>query len=478
MKKSLQILMGLGIILLIAIAIPIVSECISSGYTPELLGLSSLAVLPIIGGTKSQRSAVQIKQEMFETHNNINELVNKVKKEKREFTKEEDAQYEREKMTFEQLTNELYLADGTERSQLTKVLSKFINGDSRSTNALKEKWIDTRSGDVVPVFAKDELLTDIATEEQRSFSIGRTIQAMITGNWKNAENEQRALSTAIGSGSVLVPTLLMPGIIDVVRNKAVCYKAGAKHVTMPSQTISIARILTDPTFQVKGENLPFDEGVMTFDKIDMTAFTIGTTIYLSRELASDAPNCVSAIENAIVAGLALKIDALALYGQGTTEPLGLMNIVGTEAIDLNNGNTLWYDHLIDCWTLITMNNGEPTAYIMSPRDYASMLKERTGNGYIIPPEMIKDKMLTTASIPTNLGVSGTESIAFAGDFSKMLIGMREGMQLEVSTQAGDTFKKHQVAIKCTWRGDVAFEQPSHFAKVVEIKAPAIPKPIE
>jgi HK97 family phage major capsid protein len=48
-----------------------------------------------------------------------------------------------------------------------------------------------------------------------------------------------------------------------------------------------------------------------------------------------------------------------------------------------------------------------------------------------------------------------------GDFSKLLVGLRQDALVEVSA-FGDGFDTHSVHLKVTWRGDCALAQPLAF----------------
>lgn len=476
MKTSFNILKGLIVVLLFALAIPMISDFLITGNLPELLSGTSLAILPMLPVLgNEQLTSLQIKERRHEIHLHLTEMNQKAKKEKRDFNDSETREYEQLNEEFNQLGGKLFEVEKREAEEMASAM-RHIKGQGIviGDTSMPETWIDTRTGQPINVISRDQNYSDFIPREKRSsFSLGKAVKGIITGNWNGAENEQRALSTAIGSGAVLVPTELIPGIIDNVRNNAVCFKSGAKLVPMKSETMSIAKVTGDPVFEIKTQNTSFSEGVMTFDAIDLKAYTLGTIVYLSRELASDASNIVSAIETALIRAISVEIDKYALLGAGTTQPLGLNNIVGSKVIDLESGASLGYDHLIDIWGELAGVNAEPSAYIVNPRDMTAMMKERTSNGYLMVPDKLKNKILHTPAIPKTLGTPQTESVAFAGDFTKMLIGLREGITVEASATAGDTFAKHQIGIKVTCRFDVQFERTDHFGKIVNISAPTV-----
>lgn len=469
MKISLKILKILVVLLIAAVAIPVTADFFEIGSFEQILAGAgiALAVIPVVGTIET---SLQLKEKRGDIHTQLTAINNLCIREKRAISPSELETYNKLQEEFDRLTDRITIVSAEERrsAELAGNFHNTLNDNPVKTG--REVWIDKRSGKIIPVFGKDEKFADSLAPEERGLSIGKLIQSMITGDHSSAEKEQRALSTGIGSGSVLVPESFYASVIDRARAKTVCGLAGAKIVNMPGKTMTIARITGDPTMEIKGENIAFNESTMTFDGVELQAFTIGTVLTMSRELAADSPNAAQAIESALINALAVKLDQLALAGAGTVEPTGLLNLTGIQDID-KEGAQLLYSDLVDGWSKIISANGEPTAFVMSPRDAGELSQQILGTGgqYLVAPKLIENiKNLYTSSIPTNLGTESNESYAFAGDFSKMLFAIRQNMELEVSTISGEAFQKHQVQIKLTMRADVGVEQPSHFVKIVGI----------
>ena len=63
-----------------------------------------------------------------------------------------------------------------------------------------------------------------------------------------------------------------------------------------------------------------------------------------------------------------------------------------------------------------------------------------------PPSLANVPRFTTGNCPTaNL---------FVGDWSQFVFAVRQDAMLEVTTTGGDSFSKHQLLVKATFRGDV------------------------
>lgn len=468
MKNSIKILKFLAVMLIVAIAIPAAAHFIDAESIESIfaIGAAGLATLPVFG---LMETSLEIKEKRGQLHSELTAMVNLAKREKREFTKDEADKYDRLMQEFDKLGDRLKVTEAEEKRACE--IAGRTNSSITDIVLPKETWVNVRSGKPVKVYSFGERMSNDLAPEERNLSLGKLIVSMVTGDYRIAEAEQRALSTGAGSGSVLVPEPLYASVIDAARAKAVTAQAGAKMVMMDSKTMSIARVLTDPTFEVKAENDSFtDNADMTFDAVSLDAYTIGTTVTMSRELAADSPNAATAIESAIIDALAVKLDQLALLGTGINEPTGINAVIGVQELDLLGTASIDYTVLIDLWTKLALANHDTTAFLLNPRDIGNLAKMRNdlGVNYVAPDLISAIKRLHSTSIPANLGTGTDESIAFAGDFTKLLWGVRQGMQLEISTTAGDAFKRHQVAIKCVWRGDFALEQPAAFAKAVNI----------
>jgi len=273
--------------------------------------------------------------------------------------------------------------------------------------------------------------------------------------------------TSNTAGGFLVPSQLSAEIIDLARAKSVVVQAGAQTIPMESDRLTMARLEGDPTFQVKTENAKFAQSDATFGAISFTSNTLGTVVAISRELAQDAPNAASKLEEALSLGIATEIDRLALIGSGSQEPNGLKNISGIGEIT-GIGAIISYDELVSGIVKVMEANGEPNAYVLPPRTFGTFmaLTEAANGQYLKPPSAVeKLAQFVTTSIPTTDGAGSNESSIYLGDFSQLLIGLRQGVNIEVSTNAGEAFERHQVLIKVTWRGDFNLAQEAHFVRL-------------
>lgn len=343
---------------------------------------------------------------------------------------------------------------------------------------------DTR-GYQLPLLARNQSVREhmgrSGSSEYQNLNLGKFIKGAITGNWRNAELEQRAMSEGVlGAGGYMVPTPLAAELIDLSRNLSVLLEAGARTVLFDSQSLKIARVITDPVAAWKAENAAITKSDMAVDSVVLTARTLTALVPVSLELLEDAPNASAAITEALAAGLALELDRAGLLGSGAgSEPTGIFNAAGVQSISMGtNGAALTnFSQLSQAVQKVWEANSRPTAAIYAPRTAGVLdrLADTTGQPMVPPPSFQELKRLVSNQVPVTQvqGTSGAvASCAFVGDFSKLIVGMRTNLTIQISSEAGDAsgsaFSSLQYWIRAHLRADIALTRPNQFVKVVGI----------
>jgi HK97 family phage major capsid protein len=325
-------------------------------------------------------------------------------------------------------------------------------------------WHD-KHGQQICILGKGQRLADLP--ENRGVlaacpnGFGHFLAGLIDpGRRKNAPAEVRAamFEASPGAGGVLVPSQLSAQIIDAARAASVCFRAGAKILPMASATMDLARVTTDPTFSVHGENETITESDVVFDAISLVSRTIATRIIFSRELAEDASNLVELIGDVCTRALAAELDRQFLVGAAGDEMQGVVtnpNIGSTGSV----GAIAWAD-LLTALSGIEAANFTPNAYMVHPsvsNDLNALTSGDGANSAALwqgpPPGVDRLERLVSSNVTT--------ANIVMGDFSKLLVGLRQDALVEVSA-FGDGFDTHSVHLKVTWRGDCALAQPLAF----------------
>lgn len=354
-------------------------------------------------------------------------------------------------------------------------------------------WTDPESGREIRVLGPDERMSSLPAHDASDSPVswGRYMRGVVTGDWRHAQAERAMSEGTLGAGGYLVPTPLSDQVIDKARNAAVIMRAGAVTVPMDTSSLAMARITGDPTPGWHTEAAAISASDMSFDRVVLQARTLVAICQLSVELAEDAANADQVITDTLAKVLALELDRAALMGDGTSgSPTGIRNQpnvgVDTTLFGANGsaisgttptGAVAW-DWLSKTIYTVRGLNEAPNAAIMSERTAGELDLLRASTGEPLqPPRSVAalDRgILTTNAVPNTLvqGTSNAASVAFVGDFSKVMIGMRRQLQLEVSrtatVAATSMFSTLQVAIRAYMRCDVQLQRPAAFRAVLGI----------
>lgn len=312
----------------------------------------------------------------------------------------------------------------------------------------------------------------LVREDEEELSFGKYVRGMVTGDWRGADAERRALVEGTAGSNVLVPTPLSARIIDRARNQTRVMQAGAQVVPMESQTLKLARVVGDPTAAWHTEMATISASDMTFDAVTLTAKALASRVLISRELMEDAQNVDDEVEAAFAAQFGLTIDLAALYGSGTApEPRGLKNVAAVTKTSLGaNGAAPTFDALIDSVYRVRGANHDPNAMIYAPRTGQTFAKAKdtTGQYLTLPSALEGVQRLETVQVPTNLtvGSSSLTSDVFTGDWSELLIGVRTRLEVTVLRERSADVGAYELL--AWWRGDIAVARPAAFDIVTGI----------
>lgn len=185
-------------------------------------------------------------------------------------------------------------------------------------------------------------------------------------------------------------------------------------------------------------------------------------------------NIEATLTNALVEALAREVDRAALFGSGTApEPRGVFNAAEISTIFLgsNGAAPTNFDPIVDALTALEAANVTArVSAILAPRTHGALAKLKDSTGQpIAPPNVVTAvPMLRTAAVPTTLtqGTATTASAIIAGDFSKLLVGMRQSLRIELLR--GTFADRLQVGFLAHTRVDVAVAQPAAFCRIVGV----------
>lgn len=354
-----------------------------------------------------------------------------------------------------------------------------IDGDQIDTSrrpsdeprARGERWFDAASGQEVRVVRHDE---SFATQRSTGgLSLGGMVRAMIAG--PRNDDEKRALSEGTSSaGGYLVPTPLSRQFIDAMRAQSRVVQSGATTVQMQTETLKMAKLSADPTPSWRDEAASVGTGDSSFSNVVFTARSLAMLTLVSRELLMDAANADQVIHHSLAMAFAGELDRVAMFGSGTApEPQGLADITNINSVDMGTNGAAITDYsniLSALQKLEEANAPQPTGMIMAPRTKFTLagLLTTTNEPMSAPAVVQAVPIRSTSRVPINEthGTAVDASRVLLGDWSQLMIGMREQISIRPLTERyADT---GQIGLLCHARLDIQVQHAEAFCQIVGI----------
>jgi len=361
-----------------------------------------------------------------------------------------------------------------ELEQLQKDVSALkAESDNEGRRRFADNLDKLERKDGIVMLRKGESLEKIISassdypEEWNHLSLGKLLKGITFGDWTGAALERKAQSeSSSGSGGVFIPSPVAARVIDLARNKARVFQAGAQTIPMDTAKLTVPRLDSDITGSWTSEGSDISQVDATFDGVTFTAHKLGVIAAIDNELLEDAPNSAAAIENSIAKAAALALDLAALTGSGSgATPQGLVNDSNVSTVTAIGSVTNW-DKLAAAAQTIRGYNFEPNGYVISPATYSMFANLKDTLNQPMRPQSTLDGV---GPLITNQAASG---YFYMGQFDEMAFGLRAGMRIEVSregsymggspTTLNSVFSKDQTMFRLVIRGDWQRLHPKAF----------------
>jgi HK97 family phage major capsid protein len=291
------------------------------------------------------------------------------------------------------------------------------------------------------------------------------------------------------TGGLLIPTQALPEFVELLRAETVVMEAGIRVLSgLTGIPVELPKQTGGASANMVPESGPGPESDAEFGQISLTPKQMMINTRVSRRMARLSDPAIEAILREDMARVgALKLDQQVLRGTGVGgEVLGIVNTTGIGTFNASN-TVLTFGDLVDIVGVLEDANALPanarTAFITSPIVRRNLLKERvqhyTGQttqlGYVFPPILSREQLAEqtghpwhiTTQVPVNLGAGSDQTELIFGNMIEGLIGMWDGMEVEVSTQATTAdgrsmWARNEVALKLTHEFDFAVRHPESF----------------
>lgn len=299
----------------------------------------------------------------------------------------------------------------------------------------------------------------------------------VAGMKSNAAVQAALSSGTDTAGGFLLPSVVMPGILEALVPASSLLSAGAGIVPLDggAKSFTTAAIDTIPNAQWRLESGAVAMSDATFRAVVAQPKSLAFIFKVSRELLADASNMAAALNIAIAQAFAKELDRVGLRGSGIApEPLGILNTPGIQTVANGaNGAALggYANLLAATQSILQADAPQPQAAIMSPRSLVRLagLTDTLGQP-IEKPSMLADwNMIATSQVPNDLTVGTAKDCSeiYVGDFSKVLFMMREQVSIQPAKElfAGTG----EVGFICHVRADIAVMYPKALAVVTGVR---------
>ena len=409
------------------------------------------------------------------------EIISLSKKEGRDLSKTEQDIMEKNFKKIDNLNDQIeikkeQLIREGENDELWQPITNFkMNRAVRPISPNVEYWksmAGDSKGKRVPVLSKKAKLSSHVSDDTYEGSI----EDYLIERARGFTSGKRTMDTSADSS--MVPVGISSQIIDEARALSRIFQANARVFPMNTKTETIARIPDGGSASThwKAENAPHTSSDIITEPLVFTAHTLISSVKSSVELAEDAGNLAQVVRNNLTNQLALELDRVALFGSGeNNEPTGILNQNGIQTVDMGeNGAELEsYAPFSEAYEQILNANGIPNAAIYSPRTWGTLdrLVDQQ-NQPLNPPSSYSNLLhLPTSQVPNDLehGSAENASVAFIADFSKLMVGVRTNLMLEVTRVGSDTDSSAWENLQIWWRAylraDIQLMHPNHFSVI-------------
>lgn len=290
--------------------------------------------------------------------------------------------------------------------------------------------------------------------------------------------ERRVVTTAApvgGPGGNIIATDHRPDLfIEPLRARLVVRRLGARVLSGLVGNLDIPRLSKSASGGWVAENAAITASDPEFDKVSLAPKHVGGIVEVSRNLIQQSsPDVEQLVRADLAAVLARAIDAAAIAGGGTTQPLGVVGTVGVGSV---TWAATWAKILEFISDIETADGAEGSlAWLTHPKvlpTLAGTLKVTgdAGAGFLAdaPDRMAGFPLATSTLVPTDLGAGSDKTALILGEWSQLIVGYWSELDILVNPFETTAYAKGNVQVRAMATCDVAVRHPGAFSAAVDI----------
>lgn len=211
-----------------------------------------------------------------------------------------------------------------------------------------------------------------------------------------------------------------------------------------------------------------------FQVVQSPVQTIPHWFAATKRALADAGQLRAIVDQLLTGGIQLRLEQQLVNGNGTAPNLrGVLNTSGIGNIATGGGGSI-SDRVQKGVTLIRLAFFEPNAVLIHPSDWETVRLARDDSGasagtggYLYGPPSLggATTMWGLQVIPTPVIAAGT---VLVGDFSQLMLWVREGIEVLASDSHADFFVRNLVAVLAEGRFASGIPYPGAFTKVATV----------
>jgi HK97 family phage major capsid protein/HK97 family phage prohead protease len=342
-------------------------------------------------------------------------------------------------------------------------------------------------------------------KETESFSIMRAIRAIVDSDWSEAGFElecSRAIAKRLGkisspqkfyvpyevmerqvgfiarnrreamqrdltvgtdsAGGFLKDTRNM-GFIEMLRNRSVAFRMGARRLSGLVGNVTIPRQTTSGTmYWLATEATSITESQQVFDQVSLSPNNAGAYTEISRQLLlQSSPGAEEIVTNDLSAIVAIGMDKAVLHGTGTEQPQGIVGASGV--LTVGSGPTISYGTFLEAQSDVAGANVVPVSggYVTTPVLAAQSMQRVKFPSTATP---LWDGNLWDANACGYPAMSSNQvnsGIVIFGDWNEIIIAEWGVLEIDVNPYAN--FQAGIVGVRCMYSVDVGIKRPAAFS---------------
>ena len=337
-----------------------------------------------------------------------------------------------------------------------------------------------------------KMILGLATQRWDEIPDGEKVHDILEQTRKlykpSGEAHGRDLTTLVDSaGGALVPAEYIAELIPELVEESVLMQAGARELTgLTGSPVEFPKKKTGvtPNDDAEGDTIVFTD--QTFGKVSLVPKQLSAgTIMSRRTVALAVPGIDDIVRQDLAEKIALRLDIRGLRGTGSSnQPIGIVNFPNVGSVALGtNGGEVDYASLIDLEGQLEDANAlkGKLAFIFVGKIRRKIAKQLDADGRPLftrdmaaaqpTRTLIGYPFFVSQQLPSNLtkGTGTNLAEVIFGNFAELLMGQWGNMIVEVSTQAGNFFAKHQLGIKAVMEYDIDAMHEESFAVITDAK---------